>query len=468
MAIEHERQSSRNDVSGRMRSELKISPLFSFLKGSKGKLPSPLQAAAARIARALVILYRIGPLRRVKFIGVTGSTGKTTTKELIYAILSSRFPGHKSQANDNLAVHETILQVRPRHKFCVQEIAAATGGRRVPLERPLALLRPCIGVVTNIGTDHLKAFGSIEGIAREKGKLVAALPKAGAAILNADDPRVLAMQSACQGRVVTYGLSPDAMLRAENISCVWPDRLSFDLLHDGRRHTVQTQLCGVHWVPCVLAAIGAALEMGMTLADATHAVGTFPPTDRRMEPVIRPDGVTFIRDDFKGPVGSIGPALDFMQAAKASRKIVVIGTISDYAGNSETVYKRIARLALETVDVVIFVGPKSSKCAKVNRDPRGDALWLFPSVEQACEYLAGVLQPGDLVLLKGGNDADHLERLCSIRTSQLPVQMRENNDFLGTWEPPLPTSSMWVVPQNFVRTRGMERSSMPRVRRQGF
>jgi UDP-N-acetylmuramoyl-tripeptide--D-alanyl-D-alanine ligase len=226
---------------------------------------------------------------------------------------------------------------------------------------------------------------------------------------------------------------------AENISCVWPDRLSFDIIHDGQRHTVQTQLCGVHWVPCVLAAIGTALEMGITLADAARAVARVPPTDRRMAPMTRPDGVTSIRDDIKASLGSVGPALDFMRVAKASRKIVVIGTISDYAGNSETMYKRVARLALDTVDIVIFVGPKSSKCAKVKNDPKGDALWMFPSVEQAREHLASVLQPGELVLLKGSERADRFERLCSVEESRRSLQTHEDETFLHGISGPLVT-----------------------------
>jgi UDP-N-acetylmuramyl pentapeptide synthase len=130
-------------------------------------LPSPLRRAVISLSRALVLSYRVGLLGRVVFIGVTGSTGKTTTKDLIHAILSGCFKGHKSRANDNLAVHKTIYNMRLSHAYCVQEIAAALGGQRVALERPLALIRPRIGVVTNIGTDHISAFGSMEESAVE-------------------------------------------------------------------------------------------------------------------------------------------------------------------------------------------------------------------------------------------------------------------------------------------------------------
>jgi UDP-N-acetylmuramoyl-tripeptide--D-alanyl-D-alanine ligase len=219
-----------------------------FLRKVKRRLPPPLMALGSRIMRSLALAYRVPLLGGVTFVGVTGSTGKTTTKDLIHAILSSRLPGWKSEGNDNIVVYRTIFGTSPWHAYCVQEIAAAIGGKRIALERPLSLVRPRIGVVTNIGTDHLSAFGSVEEIAAEKGKLVAVLPEAGTAILNADDPNVLAMGSRCRGRIVTYGLALGATIRAENVSCHWPDRLSFDVLYDGQREMVRTQLCGTHWV----------------------------------------------------------------------------------------------------------------------------------------------------------------------------------------------------------------------------
>ncbi|MGO4526450.1 aminoacyl-tRNA hydrolase [Microvirga sp. 2MCAF35] len=391
-------------------------------------LPSPIRSTVTSLGRACVLFYRVGLLSRVVFIGVTGSTGKTTTKDLIHAILSTCFTGHKSRANDNLAVHETIYHVRPDHSYCVQEIAAAIGGHRVALERPLALVRPRIGVVTNIGTDHIGAFGSIEEIAAEKGKLVALLPKDGVAILNADDPNVLAMRSRFEGRTVTYGLSPDAIVRAENIDSTWPNRLAFDCLHDGVRHRIQTQLCGKHWVSCVLAAVSVGLEMRVPIEAAAHAVSRVTPNKRRMEPVSGTRGITFIRDDIKASLNSIPPALEFMKDARASRKIIVIGTISDYSGNSETIYKRVAKSALEAADIVIFVGPKASKCSKVKNTLRGNALWIFASVAQARDHLAKVLHAGDLVLLKASERADRFDLLYSLMDNPDPASLGAATD----------------------------------------
>ena len=217
----------------------------------------------------LAELYR-PCLGRVIFIGVTGSGGKTTTKDLTAAVLSSRFKGGKSEYNKNIQneVVKTIFRTRPWDKFLVQELTAASPHKIFPFGDTLRLFKPQIGVVTNIGSDHLSLFQSEEAIAAEKSKLITALPKHGTAILNVDDEKVLAMQAKCAGRVLTFGLGQEAMVRAVNVSSRWPERLSFTVLYSGQSQFVQTQLCGRHWAHCVLAAIAVGLVMGVLLATA--------------------------------------------------------------------------------------------------------------------------------------------------------------------------------------------------------
>ena len=368
-----------------------------------------------RVALWLAPLYR-ALLRRVTFIGVTGSCGKSTTKELIAAVLHSQFKGQKSPGNRNLPadIAQAILRVKPTDEFCVLEVAAAIGGERIPLERPLSLVKPRIGVVTNIGSDHISAFGSVEAIAGEKSKLIAALPSHGVAILNADDPNVMAMRALYAGRTISYGLAPEAMVRAENVNAAWPERLSFTVWFDGQSQTVHTQLPGAHLVHSALAAVAVGLAMGVPLLKAVQAIQSVPPFEDRMSPVIREDGVTFIRDDVKAPLWSIPVVLDFMKSARAVRKIVVVGTISDYTGNSNRAYVSVAQQALAAADQVFFVGSRASKSLKARRYPQDDALQAFPSVEAARAQLREFFRRGDLVLLKGVRH-DHLESLISSR-----------------------------------------------------
>lgn len=357
-------------------------------------------------------------VRDTVFIGVTGSAGKTTTKDLTAAVLATRLRGHVGRGSGNYAhdVAANVLSVRPDDQFRVVEVGANDGPGS--LDKPLALLRPRIGVVISVSTDHYTAFGSIEAIAAEKGKLVRALPPDGVAILNADDPRVLAMREGHAGPIRTFGLSAGADLRAEEVSGAWPDRLSFTLVHAGERVPVRTQLCGTHWVSAALAAVAVGLELGIPLSDAAKAIGEVEPFKGRMNPVELADGVTFIRDDLKASLGTIPPVLEFLRSARAARKILVLGTISDHPGNNG-IYTRVARQALEEVDLLCAVGPGAFFTLRAQKGATGDRVRAFGSVKAATAFLMEFLRPGDLVVLKGSNTSDHLVRILLARSTKV-------------------------------------------------
>lgn len=359
-------------------------------------------------------------LRRVVFIGVTGSCGKTTTKEMIAAVLSSQYKGHKSHDNSNTlsGVVQSTLLTRPGYSFCVQEFTVGGIGEELPLEKQFDMFKPQMGVVTTVGDDHISALGSREAIAAEKGKLIAALPKHGTAILNADDPLVLAMQSRCQGRILTYGLSPDAMLRAEDIRDDWPNRLSLTVRYEGESVRVQTQLCGAHLVPNVLAAMAVGQAMGVSLQSAAAALACMAPVPGRMYPFESPDGVTFICDHVKAPLWAIPAALDYMRRATAKRKIIILGTLSDYKGSTpSTIYARVAREAMGVADYVFFVGRWASRSLRARRHPQDQTLQAFVTNDHINGFLSGFLEPGDLVLIKGSK-TDWLSRIVSAWTQK--------------------------------------------------
>jgi aminoacyl-tRNA hydrolase len=324
-------------------------------------------------------------------------------------------PGRKSggTANELHDIAREICKVREGDRFAVMEVGAPGPGT---IDRPLALLRPRIGVVTNIGADHYTAYGSSDGIAAEKRKLIEVLPPDGIAVLNADDPRVLAMGKGFGGRVLTFGLRPDADIRAEAISAAWPARLAFTLVHDGHRVPVQTQFCGTHWVSSALAAAAVGLALGVPLDAAARALGEASPFEGRMSPVFLPDGVTFIRDDWKASVHTIPPALHFMKTAEASRKIAIIGTISDSQRDKKALYVTMARQALASADQVCFVGPSAFSALRAKTHAGDDRLHAFATVKAASDFLKDLLRPGDLVLLKGSSPADHLYRIILART----------------------------------------------------
>jgi len=338
-------------------------------------------------------------LRHVTFIAVTGSCGKTTAIALADAVLSSAGKCWTGVGSSRWLVAETLLSVPASTRFCLQELHASLPGL---IGESLSFLQPKIGVVTTVGGDHYKSYRSLEATAREKGQLVESLPRSGIAILNADDSHVLSMAERARGRVMTFGLSPQADLRAMEVSSVWPERLSMKVVHQREAVSVETQLVGEHWVTSVLAAIAAGIAWGVDLKTCAEAVRTVEPVFGRYSVHMRSDGAAYVLDTHKAPLWSIAQGLAFVRAARAPRKTMVFGTISDYPGANSPRYRRVAREALEVADRVIFVGPQSSHVDKL-RHPRVDhrgivlrrGFFSFRSATNAPEALGGAAPARD-------------------------------------------------------------------------
>ncbi len=376
-------------------------------------LRNVIKAVERRLLFTAASLHR-RRLRTTTFVGITGSTGKTMTKDLVTQVLSLKGSCTSTPQGKNLRAQlaRTILQTRAHHKYCVLEIATLTPGYMAP---HVALVRPDIAVVTNIGRDHWRAFGSASAIADEKRSLVTALPADGVAILNADDPLVEAMQ-AYAGRSVTYGTSPSAAVRGTDPGGAWPERFSVTVTNGSESVRVQTRLLGQHWLEAVCAAMAVAVAEGVPLAAAAAAIAEVEPAPARMSVDEYSDGVTFVRDDAKASISTIGATLAFLRAARAKRKIAVFGTLSDYGGSAGPTYVRTARAALESAQLVMFVGPMSSLALRAREPGHDGRLLAFATVRDAARYLDTVLRDGDLVLVKGSNPADHLGRLSLARS----------------------------------------------------
>jgi UDP-N-acetylmuramoyl-tripeptide--D-alanyl-D-alanine ligase len=355
----------------------------------------------ARLWRAL--------LPQLTAIGITGSAGKTTTKELLHAALATRYRCVKSSDSDNQLydIARTLLRCMPWSQYCVQEVGASTPGRFDPM---VALLRPQVAVVTNVGTDHMSAFRSREAVAAEKAKLVHCLPADGLAVLNADDALVMDMATQCRARVVTYGFEQAADFRAELLSHRWPDRLTLKVHHQERSVQVNTALLTAYQAVNVLAAVATACALGVSLEDAARSVGTHVPVLARMSVQSTARGVTVIRDDLKAPEWSLTKAMDYIGEAHATRKIIVLGTISDSSGRRH-LYRRAVTAALAAADQVLLVGTRAAASGPGLQALGGERLHVFPNVREAWRWLDGYLQSGDLMLLKGSKSADHLARL---------------------------------------------------------
>lgn len=243
-------------------------------------------------------------LHNVTVIAVTGSCGKTTTKDLTAAILGSRFKGSKNDDTRNCGpdLLATVLAARPDDDFLVQELGAWGPNT---LDDGIGLVRPDIAVVTNLRNDHYSSLRGPKGAQAEKGKVVAGLPKDGAAVLNWDDQLVRELSSWTAARTLFFGRSPEAALRASEVTARWPGRLSFTVSYGQETTRVRTQLVGEHLLGSALAALSVGILFGMTLDEAATALASTGPTYRRMSPLAHSDGVTFIRDDWKAPLDSL-------------------------------------------------------------------------------------------------------------------------------------------------------------------
>ena len=389
---------------------------FKHLRNTVRHTARFVRTTSREAARSCLAHLRRPRLKHVTFVGVTGSCGKTTTTQLIGAVLSTAGKTVQvSGLNGYRQLVETVLSLEPRTRYCAHEMSGSWPGRLAPQVR---LLRPAIGVVTVIGTDHYKNFRGKEATAREKGRLVELLPAHATAILNADDPYVLAMRDRTRARVLTVGRSADCDLRAVEVSSAWPERLRLTVVHDRQSLRLSTQLVGEWWTTSVLAAVACGLICGLELETCAEAIEGYEPDFGRYSVHPVPGSATYIFDH-KAVFGTIANALAFMAAAHATRKTIVFGTIADYPGAASPRYRRVAREALDAADRVIFTGPGAGHVTKLAQGPLRERLLSFDTTYQASEFLRAETVPGELVLLKGSMGADHLERIILSQLDQV-------------------------------------------------
>jgi len=371
------------------------------LKRLRRRLANPKQRLAW-----LAMLNRV-MLPHVTYIGVTGSCAKTTTTRLIGTVLETAGRCRTKDDNGIFHVSRNVLSVGFLTRFCVQEITGEHPGR---IRTQTKILRPGIGVVTNVGGDHYKNFRSLEATAREKGRLIEDLARRGIAILNADDPNVRSMASRTRARVVTFGLAPGADVRATDISSNWPNRLALTVVFGNESEHIQTRLVGEFWATSILAAVACGIACGLDLRTCAKAVATVQPHFARYSVHQVPEGAAFVLDH-KAPVWTIPHSLGFLAAASAPRKTLVLGTLADYAGATGPRYRRIAREALNVADRVVFVGPSAGHVDKLRQGDIGERLLAFATVHEASAYFHQHTLRDELILIKGSIAVDHLERI---------------------------------------------------------
>ncbi|MEU9126802.1 UDP-N-acetylmuramoyl-tripeptide--D-alanyl-D-alanine ligase [Kitasatospora sp. NPDC048540] len=393
-----------HDYAARATASGAVAVLASRPVGVPAILVDDVVTALGRLARAVV-----ERAHGTAFVALTGSAGKTSTKDMIGQLLQRRgetvFP--PGSFNNEIGMPLTALRITGSTKHLVLEMGARGKGH---IDYLTGIVPPTIGVVLNVGTAHVGEFGSKQAIAEAKGELVEALTGDGVAILNADDPLVRAMSERTKARVVLFGESREAEVRAQDVRLDDTGRPSFTLVTPAGSAPVKLRLYGEHHISNALAAAAVAVELGMSVDDAAEALSEAGALSRwRMEVVDRADGVTVVNDAYNANPDSMRAALRALATMAGRgpgrrRTWAVLGEMRELGEESLDEHDAIGRLAVRLdVTKLVAVGGREAACMELgarNEGSWGEESVLVSDADAAVELLRSQLQPGDVVLVK--------------------------------------------------------------------
>ncbi|MEO8633383.1 MAG: UDP-N-acetylmuramoyl-tripeptide--D-alanyl-D-alanine ligase [Chloroflexota bacterium] len=377
-------------------------------------VPAPEGALLIEVSRSLHALRRVAEALRdahpIPAVGITGNVGKTTTKEATAAALGARFRVLRTAAsfNNEIGVPLTFLRLEPTHEVAVIELGFYVPGEIADL---CQLVRPRIGIITEIPAIpvHFARTPSVEAIAAGKAELIESLPDDGLALLNADSPRVRALASRTRARVVLFGESEDAQLRATDVRTDGLDGVRFTASYEGEQVPVAVPIPGRQLVPAALAALGAAHALGVPLAEAAVALGTLEQPAHRME-IRRGVGVTVIDDSYNASPAAVHAALAVLRDVKG-RRIAVLGDMLELGTFSADAHEAVGRDAARSTDVLIGIGELARTAVDAARAAGLAEAYSTGEVGEALVVLRRTQQPGDTILVKGSHSLA-LDRLA--------------------------------------------------------
>ncbi len=362
----------------------------------------PVKSGLLAVPDTLVALQTLGAaVRRLwakPLIGVTGSTGKTTTKEAIAHVLSSRLRVLKSEGNFNnhFGLPLMLLKIDPDHEAAVIEMGMSHRGEIAALAK---IAQPETGVVTNVAPVHLEFFSSVAEIARAKYELIESLPAGGTAILNADDEYVCQFGRDFHGKVVRYGLHQLADVRAENIESRGAAGSDFDVVAGSGRERATLPLVGKHNIYNALAAVAAGMDCGLKLSETVRALATLAPADKRGA-VVQVGNITVINDCYNSNPTALNAMVDALASMPAKRRIVVAGEMLELGSSGGELHRRSGEhMAKQGIDILIGVRGLAQQIVE-GAHRSGMKAEFLATPEEAGEWLARETRDGDVVLLK--------------------------------------------------------------------
>ncbi|SOD12311.1 UDP-N-acetylmuramoyl-tripeptide--D-alanyl-D-alanine ligase [Fibrobacter sp. UWB16] len=354
-------------------------------------------------------------LFKLKKVAITGSNGKTTTKEMTKAVLSMKFNTHatKGNFNNHIGVPMTLFQLKHSHEAAVVEM-----GTSGPDEiRPLSLAtEPDIAVITNIGASHLERLGDLDGVFNEKINIVAGLKKGGTLIVNADDERLCKVKATKNYKVVTFGVRR-GVVKPEKLK--WTENLCADF-YIGRTHFV-LNVPGDHNLYDALAAIAVGEALRIPKGDIAKALAGFTSTSMRMEIKVA-NGFKVISDCYNANPSSTKMALQTLGNMKvAGLRIAVLGDMLELGKESGNLHKQIGAMVPEmNFDLLLAVGKEAKKYVEGAKSRGMKNVFHFDSVDEAVNHLSQTVAEGDVVLVKGSRGM-HMEQVVDALLSMVPV-----------------------------------------------
>ncbi|HXV41421.1 MAG TPA: UDP-N-acetylmuramoyl-tripeptide--D-alanyl-D-alanine ligase, partial [Anaerolineae bacterium] len=377
-----------------------------------------------QVDNTLTGLQQLAAFWRKKFnprvVGITGSVGKSSTKELVWAVLSTRFETLKSEGNLNneIGLPLTLLNLTAEYEAVVLEMGTYAIGE---IKLLCNIAQPHVGVVTNVGPTHLERLGTVERIAEAKAELVQALPPAaegGVALLNYDDPLVLPMAQQTGARVLTYGLSPEADLWASEVESAGLEGIRFVFHHQDQTIHARIPLLGRHSVHTALRAALVGLVEGLDWEEIITGLQSLPNTAQlRLVAVLGPNGSTVLDDTYNASPASTIAALNLLDDLAGARKIAVLGDMLELGSFEEEGHRKVGCRAADVVDLLIVIGARAKWIAAEARacglDP-ASVLELADN-QAAIAYLEQILEPEDIALIKGSN-SQRLDEIVSALT----------------------------------------------------
>lgn len=363
--------------------------------------------ALADLAR--LVVARVRDLGRLRVAAVTGSNGKTTTKNLLRAILSAEGPtvAPEGSFNNHVGAPISMLRVTEETAYLVVEMGASHLGE---IARLVGIVTPDVGIVLKVGLAHAGEFGGIDAVQRAKSEMVTDLPADAVALLHGDDPRVAAMRDLTAARVVTFGVGAGNDLRAENVVTT-ARGTTFDYLADGERHPVSLRILGEHHVTNALAALGTAREFGVPAERAIAAIEQVARAERwRMELLEPGGGITVINDAYNASPDSTAAALKTLAqiTTEGQRSVAVLGEMAELGEFAQEEHDRIGRLVVRlNIARLVVVGERARHihaAAGLEGSWDGESVFV-PDMDGAYDFLRGDLRPGDVVLVKSSKSA---------------------------------------------------------------